>query len=131
MFLFNFYSNTDFYIMIFLSGLIISVCLFILSVMFDTKRMFFLFVISAIVSFLLNTQEVPVELIIIFFGVSSYFSKNIKGRLEHKVFLNILSFLVISILTSSGYVSVSNFIEKGDKTKQTLFKQEIPTKLKI
>jgi len=131
MFLFNFYSNTDVYIMIFLFGLLSSVSLFILSVMFDSKRIFFLFIASAIVSFLLNTQEIPVEPILLFFGFSFWYSKNIQGRVKYKIFFNILSFLIISILTSSGYVSISNFIEKGDKSKQTFLKQEIPTKLKI
>lgn len=129
MFLFSFYNNNDLFITIYLCGLVFSIILFGLSVMFDSKKIFFLFITATISSIALNINTIPADLVVIFFLTTIFLSKKFEGGLKNKVFLNIMSLLIVIILTISGIFSVLHFIESGDTSSQTFLKQEIPTKL--
>lgn len=125
MFLFNFYSNTDLYITIYMGGLVFTAILFALSIMFDSKRILFLFVSSTILCLMINVGTFPMEIILTLFVFVLVVSIKFKGPIKHKIFVNILSFIIGLVLVLSGTFSITHFIKEGDNKDQTFMNKEI------
>jgi hypothetical protein len=133
MFLLNFYSNENDYIVLFLAGVFVSIFLFFLSMSFNSKRFFFLFLSSVIASLMINVNQFPLWLIFIVSVVLIYFSYRFEGGIKYKIFTNLVSIFIFGVLVVSGVFSLRSYlndsineyssnqkIKKNDTSKKNL-----------
>lgn len=113
MFLFNFYSNENDYIVLFLAGFFVSIFLFFLSMSFDSKRIFLLFISSVVVSLMINVNQFNIFFILFLAITLVYFSYKFNGTIKYKIFTNLVSIFIFGVLAVSGVFSLRSYLADG------------------
>lgn len=128
MFLFNFYSNQNEYLVLFLAGFFISIFLFFLSMSFDSKRLFLLFLSSVIVSLMINVNQFSIWIIAIVAIGLIYISYKFDGGIKYKIFTNLISIFVFGVLAVSGVFSLRSYLNDSINDYKTNHKTELKEK---
>jgi len=124
MFLFNFYSNDNDYIVLFLAGFFLSIFLFFLSMSFNSKKIFALFLSTVFISLMINVNKFPLIVIIISTIILLYISLKFSGEIKYKIFTNLVTVFVFGVLAVSGVFALNSYLSDGLENFSSHQKQE-------
>lgn len=124
MFLFNFYSNNNEYLVVFLAGFFISLFLFFLSMSFNSKKIFALFLSTVFISLMINVNKFPLIVIIISTIILLYISLKFSGEIKYKIFTNLVTVFVFGVLAVSGVFALNSYLSDGLENFSSHQKQE-------
>ena len=124
MFLFNFYSNDNDYIVLLLAGFFLSIFLFFLSMSFNSKKIFALFLSTVFISLMINVNKFPLIVIIISTIILLYISLKFSGEIKYKIFTNLVTVFVFGVLAVSGVFALNSYLSDGLENFSSHQKQE-------
>jgi len=124
MFLFNFYSNDNDYIVLFLAGFFLSIFLFFLSMSFNSKKIFALFLSTVFISLMINVNKFPLIVIILSAIILLYISLKFSGEIKYKIFTNLVTVFVFGVLAVSGVFALNSYLSDGLDNLSSHQKQE-------
>jgi len=124
LFFLNFYSNSDFYINVYLASLVFAGGAYIVHVLFETRRTAFFYIVTAVFSLVINMNIMPITEAIDYYLYTLLLLPFFWGEVNHRIVTNFLAGGLFTLLIISGIFSIYRYIDRGDFSGQTIFRKK-------